>query len=279
MMKFRLWLIVAGVAVLAMAVVWYFAGFAIPFTGGNAKLASLEPLSALNGDHCQTFAPDGWSITDANAKGTIFTTASLDHSMVAGYLSVVVSGAVARGANGQPPTPPRAFASQMAMVFTGAPIESTLDGPKFGADEVMTITSGAYGGYILYHAFAIRTDPDGYGLIMRIALGNKEDKKSIGTAGSAAAAVHCQVVSIPQAVDIESSHGTGTTSRCRNGICDDTDLAGTFNAKFGTGWVHDSNGANYNVDVVDDFSEDGPDGPGYYGLVNGTQEKLQPGLQ
>ena len=55
--------------------------------------------------------------------------------------------------------------------------------------------------------------------------------------------------------------------------------AGTYNAQLGTGWVHDSLGRNYNVDVTSDYDANGPDGPGYYGIVGGTREKLQPGLQ
>jgi hypothetical protein len=271
------WILAAVTAALVIiAAVWFFIGN--PFAP-EAKIAEVEAINPLNQDHCHTLAPDGWLVQDSNAGGTIFTASSIDHTMVAGYVGLKVPGAVAQGGNGQPPSPPATFVKQMAQVFTGAPIESTLDAPKFGAYQVMTVTSGQYGGYILYHAFAVTTDPKGYGLIMRIALGPKDDKHAIAAAGSVAAATRCDAVAIPQKVDLGLAHGTGTTGACREGHCDDVDLAGSYNAQFGIGWAHDSNGQNYNVDVMGDFSESGPDGPGYYAEIDGEPQRLEPGLQ
>jgi len=274
-----IWAVAAAVAVIVVAAVWYFAGFDIPFIGGGVKLAHIRPLKQIGESGCQTLAPDGWNVAQANANGTVFDAASSDRGMIAGYAIVKVSGAIARGAKGQPPTPPDAFVKQMAVVMTRAPIESTSDSPKFGTYQVLTLTSGAYGGYILYHVFSLPGDPAGYGVVMRTALGSKEDKNAIGTAGAVAAAIRCPIPAMPVDLDTSANHGTGTSAICRNGNCDDADLAGAYSAQFGTGWVHDSAGRNYIVNVTDDYSDVGPDGPGYYADVDGTRQYLDPGLQ
>jgi hypothetical protein len=274
----RLWAAIAAAVIVAVAAIWYFAGFAIPFTNSGPTVASLQPLGQVGSNGCQTFAPDGWGVAEVNANSTVFDVVSLDRSMRAGYAIVLVHGPVARGANGHPGTPPEEFVKQMAMVLTHAPIESTTDSPKFGSYQVLTLTSGNYGGYVLYHVFALEGDKDGYGVVMRTALGSKVDKKSIGLAGVVAAAIQCPVPAMPVNLDTTAFHSTGTSASCREGNCNDADLAGAYSAQFGTGWVHDSSGRNYAVDV-DDYNDEGPDGAGYYAVVDGTRQKLDPGLQ
>ncbi len=120
-------------------------------------------------------------------------------------------------------------------------------------------------------------DPAGYGLIMRIAIGSARDPRSVGVAGAVAAATRCQSITHPSDGPVyhapRDDHGTG-----RTGDGGDGDLAGTYNAQLGTGWVHDSAGNNYNVDVTTDYHATGPDGPGYYRQNGNDLIKLDPGL-
>ena len=69
------------------------------------------------------------------------------------------------------------------------------------------------------------------------------------------------------------NHGAGSTGRGSDG-----DIVGDYNAQLGTGWVHDSAGDNYNVDVAGDWSETGPEGPGFYKRNCNDVTKLEPGL-
>lgn len=273
-MNRNIWLIL-GAAVLVLLVgagAWYVLGD----RGPEVKLAELTPLREIHSAACTTQVPDGWGIVDGNTNGTLLTLTSSDRAMVANYTVTAVTGPVAQT------MPPGAFVQQLATVLTNAPVKIIAGGRDFGGYHVMAIESGRYGGYILFHAFALQSNNAGYGILMRLALGDKNSRTSLATAGSVVAAIRCKAVQMPQPLNAETNsadnHDTGTTAACRAGKCDDSDLAGSFNAQLGTGWVHDSKGRNYNVDVVGAYNDDGPDGPGYYATIDGSREILHPGL-
>ena len=248
-------------------------------TGGGSG-AGPVPLTPVAAGQCQTFAPEGWTVTETNPAGTTFVLSSADHGMMAMYVGI-----------GTPPImTPSQLVQQTIGGETGAAVNVLSDGQNFGGYQVMTFSSGAYSGYALYYRADAIYDPtlapgaQSYILLARVALGVNGDKHSIATAGSVAAAIRCQAVVIPKPIggdtDRGSSHGAGTSAKCSGGGgCDDSDLAGTYNVQLGTGWAHDSLGRNYNVDVTTDWNDNGPDGPGYYANVGGTQEKLQGGIE
>ncbi len=277
----RIWLIAAAVVALLLAggAYWYFAGGANYDGVTFARTDALLPVKAAR---CETFAPFGWTTEDANQNGTLFSLASQDRSMIASYAGIPVSGRIARGGDGQPGTPPGLFVRQLLQVLTNAPVKVIADGRDYGGFKVMALESGRYGGYALYHIFPLPKDPAGYGVLMRVALGNKDSRASLGTAGAVAAATRCTTISMPQRAgkdfDAAANHGTGITAGCAKGRCDDADLAGAFNAELGTGWAHDDAGHNYAIDVGA-WNDAGPDGPGYYAAIGGDKLKLQPGLQ
>lgn len=238
------------------------------------------PLTPIAAGQCQTFAPDGWTVTETNPAGTAFALVSADRSMMALYA----------GMGTAPLMTPSQLVQQIIGAETGAPVNVLSDGETFGDYQVMKFSSGAYSGYVLYYKADAIYDPtlppgaQSYILIARIAMGANGDNQSVATAGSVAAAIRCHAVVIPKPIgggtDRSSSHGAGTSAKCAGGgECDDSDLAGTYNAQLGTGWAHDSLGRNYNVDVTSDWNDNGPDGPGYYASVGGTQEKLQGGIE
>lgn len=274
-------LIAAAVVLLLLAGggFWYFKNSA---KYDDVKFARADALLPVKTARCETFAPFGWTVTDSNENGTLFTLASIDHGMIASYAGIRVSGRIAGGADGQSGTPPGLFVRQLLQVLTNAPIKVVADGRAYGGFQVMALESGRYGGYALYHIFPLRDDPAGYGVLMRVALGNKDSRVSLGTAGAVAAATLCKTFAMPQRAgkdfDAAANHGAGTTALCRKGQCDDRDLAGAFNAELGTGWAHDGAGHNYALDVGD-WNDAGPDGPGYYATIGDDRLKLEPGLQ
>ena len=238
------------------------------------------PLTPVSAGQCQTSAPDGWTVVETNPNGTIFSLTSADQSMKAVYI----------GMGTAPIATPSQMVQQMIGGATGAPVNVISDGGNFGDYQVMTFSSGAYGGYALYykadgiHDYTLPVAAQSFVLIARIAMGANGDKHSLATAGSVAAAIRCHAVVIPKPIggdsDRSSGHGAGTSAKCSSGAgCDDSDLAGTYNVQLGTGWAHDSLGRNYNVDVTTDWRDNGPDGPGYYANVGGSPEKLQGGIE
>ncbi len=145
-----------------------------------------------------------------------------------------------------------------------------------GYYKAMTFVTAGHRGYALFYTFP-GVDPGGYGVIMRIAIGGLSDSKQMSTAGAVSAATRCTVTLHPPLEQAtyeppKEDHGVGKTADGSG------DLAGTYNAQLGTGWVHDAAGNNYNVDVTSDYHETGPDGPGYYKVNGNDVTKLQPGL-
>ncbi|MBV9044818.1 MAG: hypothetical protein JO294_06815, partial [Alphaproteobacteria bacterium] len=262
------------------------------FANADSTGGGPVPLTPIAEGQCQTYAPSGWTVVETNPNGTFFRTASADQSMQAAYVGMGMHGDLnIPGLANFQTTPPNVMLQQVIGAISNAAVNVTADGETFGGYTVMRFTSGNYSGYALYYRASQMPDftlPDGgqsaYILIARIAFGANGDNRSVATAGSVAAAIRCTAIVIPHPIggdtDRSSSHGAGTSAKCSGGgSCDDSDLAGTYNAQLGTGWVHDSLGRNYNVDVTADYNDNGPDGPGYYASVGGTQEKLQPGLQ
>ena len=248
-----------------------------------AAASEAVPLHPINQGQCRTLAPDGWNVIDTNPNGTVFTLATGDRSQIASYAGVAIDAQQVQGYYGPQYTSPEAFVQYAAGVLTGQQGAQLMPGPRFGAYQTGQIQAGAYRGYVLYYTFHLDADPGGFGMIMRFALA-QGDPKAIGAAGSVSAATRCTAIVIPQPIgnttDRGAAHGAGTSKDCAaSGSCDDADLAGTYNAQLGTGWVHDSLGRNYNVDTTTDYDDNGPDGPGYYVMVGGHREKAQPGIE
>ncbi len=291
-------LIAVAVGIVALIVVWKIAGLSVPgapgtgggriFAAGGTTGSGPVPLSPVTAGQCSTQAPAGWTMVETNPNGSIFRVASADQTQQAAYMAMGMHGDANIPSVGiyVPTTPPNQLLQQAIGAVAGGAVNVTSDGQAFGGYTVMTFTAGNYSGYALYYRADAPPDftlPDGgqsaYILIARIAFG--ADAKSVATAGSVAAAIRCNAIVIPHPIggdtDRHASHGAGTSAKCEGGgDCDDSDLAGTYNAQLGTGWVHNPNtGQNYNVSVTDDWVENGPEGSGYYG-PDGT--KLDPGM-
>jgi hypothetical protein len=266
------------------------AGDAPPQSNGAPTGAGPVPLSPVAAGQCATQAPAGWTMVETNPNGSIFRVASADQTQQAAYMAMGMHGDANLPSLNiyVPTTPPNVLLQQAIGGIAGGPVNVISDGQTFGGYTVMTFTSGAYSGYALYYRASQNPDytlPDAgqsaYILVARIAFGVAGDNKSVATAGSVAAAIRCSAIVIPHPIggdtDRHASHGAGTSAKCEGGgDCDDSDLAGTYNAQLGTGWVHNPNtGQNYNVSVTDDWVENGPAGSGFY-APDGT--KLDPGM-
>jgi len=275
--------ITIGITVLVVGVgLFYFAQY---FTGalfGTSKSGAFVsepvPLLPVAGGQCRTFAPQGWHVTDQNQQGTAFTIVSADGSMMASYGAVGVNGGAAAGYYGEQYRTPENLALYSVGLLTNEPAQATGPEQAFGYYRVLNFATARHRGYALLYRFAVPADPAGYGLIMRIAIGSAGDPRSVGSAGSVAAATRCISTLVPPPADLprptidDKTHGTAKSND------DDVTMAGTYNAQLGTGWVHDAAGNNYNVDVAGDYSANGPDGPGFYKHNGNDTIKLENGL-
>src|SRR5262249_3929256 len=138
-------------------------------------------------------------------------------------------------------------------------------------------------GFGLFQTGPLYADPQGYLLLMRVALADSRQHE--GIAGAVASTIQCNAQFKPPAGGYAQvqprapSAATGTSAACQAGRCSDSDLAGTYNVQLGTGYVHSATGQNFLVDPATDYHSTGPDGPGYYRQVGNTLEKLTPGWQ
>jgi hypothetical protein len=244
--------------------------------GGLTPTAGAGPtaLTLLQAGNCKTYAPQGWRITDQNASGTVFTTTSADGQLIGSYGGVIVNAAQAAGVYGPQFRSPDAFVLYAVSLLTNEQAQPAGAEQQVGGYTALPFSTSTHSGYALVYRFP--GPGGGYGVIMRIAIGSGVDAKSVGVAGAVAAATRCQAMVHPTASATyqppTEEHGTGSTG-------DGDDMAGTYNAQLGTGWVHDSAGNNYNVDVAADYHETGPDGPGYYKINGNDIIKLEPGLE
>lgn len=250
--------------------------------GGGTGIASTAsepvPLQPLEGGACRTYAPAGWRVTDQNPQGTEFTVASADGSMSASYVAIGVGGGLAAGYYGEQYRTPENLALYSAGLMTNEQAQATGPEETFGYYQVLNIATASHRGYALLYRFAVSADPAGYGVIMRLAIGNASDPRSIASAGSAAAATRCTARVVPPPPDMPRPATRSDTHDTSKSGDDDVTMAGTYNAQLGTGWVHDSAGNNYNVDVTSDYSASGPDGPGFYKRNGNDVTKLENGL-
>ena len=234
------------------------------------------PLQQLQSGQCRTFAPQGWRIVDQNKDGTVFSLASGDGRMMASYAGAAIGSGQVQGYYGQQFRTPETFALYAVGVLTGEQAQSTGPAQPVGPYRAIQFSTGSRQGYVLLYTFRV-PDPGGYGVVMRIAAGPAGDQHGTGVAGAVAAATRCASTVHPSTGPVwhapRDSHGAGSTGRGGGG-----DVVGDYNAQLGTGWVHDDAGNNYNVDVAGDWSETGPDGPGFYKRNGNDVTKLQPGL-
>jgi hypothetical protein len=231
------------------------------------------PLQPVQSGQCRTFAPQGWRVVDQNRDGTVFSLASADGSMLASYAGAAIGSGQVQGYYGPQYRTPETFAMYAVGVLTSSQARPTAPAQQVGPYRAIRFTAGGRQGYVLLYTFRV-PDPGGYGVLMRIAVA--PDAHSVGVAGAVATATRCAAQLHPSTGPVyhapREEHGAGSTGRGSDGI------VGEYNAQLGTGWVHDDAGNNYNVDVTSDWSENGPDGPGFYKRNGNDVTKLQPGM-
>ena len=241
------------------------------------------PVGLLRGQYCHALAPAGWGIAEQVSYGRGMTLASADGRMRASYAIVGLnSGAgliYVRPQGGDPVTQ----ALTLSSLVAGQRIQGVSRRSFLGA-SLIDFRGMSERGYVLFRTSPVPGQPYSYVLSTHIAVGPTQREEAI--AGAVASTIICTAQFHPpeggyaQVQPRTQSQATGTSSRCKQGNCDDGDLAGTYNVQLGTGYVHsDTTGQNYLVDPSTDYHETGPEGPGYYRQAGNSYEKLTPGWQ
>lgn len=136
-----------------------------------------------------------------------------------------------------------------------------------GQWQLSTWSGPNYTAYVMYWAYPNPTNGQDYVLITRFAATVNSRWQGDGArAMYSAASMRCTVQTLgasPPAVDLSQVSDTGQSS--------------DYNAILGTQWVHDSTGRNFLVDSSN-YSDTGPDGPGYYEVNNNDITRLSPGM-
>jgi len=242
-----------------------------------ARAANPTPVQPVRNQYCHALAPSGWNIVDQDDRGATFSVASPDRGLTATYGIVAINSGQVAGYYGPQYRTPAAFAQFLASTVAGEPVRPAGFQP-FNGLQVMNF-AGSKRGFVIYRVYPLPADPGGYILSARIAVGRSESDVSM--AGAVAASIECSTSFKAPPGGYAQVHAksaeTGISKRCKAGDCGDSDLAGTYNAQLGTGYVHSASGTNYLVDVTSDYHATGPDGPGYYRQVGNSLEKLEPG--
>lgn len=246
--------------------------------GGGLGAAGPIALQPLQGRFCRALAPDGWAIVDQDDRGSTITLASADQQMKAAYGIPGVSSGLVQGFYGPQYQTPDAYAQFLASILAGQQLQAS--GPQdFMGVRVLNFQGATDVGFAIYRVYPLIGDPGGYVLSARIAIAPSQQME--GIAGAVAATINCTTILAPPSGGYAQvqprNDDVGTSSKCKAGACDDSDLAGTYNVQLGTGYVHSDTGQNYLVDPSTDYHDTGPDGPGYYRQVGNNVEKLVPG--
>jgi len=245
-----------------------------PPTERRAAGARVAPVQVepFRGQYCASLGPAGWSVLDENPQRSSVGAdlASGDRLAYAGYL-IFPSGSMASPGS---ETPERAVAATLSSFGTievryGAHRQV---GPNVFLLEYLTATNHGVAFYQVVPAGG-----DGAMIVMRLA-GTSASPGQWESRGAEAMAVArslvCQVPYVPPGPDPPGLNAK-TDSGSNNGEEADT----LYNTWLETEYYHNpKNGENYWVSPTSgDYSQTGPEGPGYYATYGNSLIKLAPG--
>ncbi len=247
-------------------------------------------VTAMSSNACQADAPDGWTM-QANDRSNAVDLVSPDGTMYAGYGIQAVNTAIAlyAGAYPAPLNDPdlysadpsivaRAYARAIVarlggatdLVYSGALSETIHE------YRLESLAGSTHGGVVFFRATPYPGDGvnESYILPMYWAVTTNDLWSSDGPlVARVAASIRCTTQFQPPRDYLMAAAGSDGSSGSGQSGAD----AG-YNPWLGTEYVtNPDTGQNYLVDPSENWSETGPDGPGYYAQNGNDWLKLQPG--
>jgi hypothetical protein len=223
------------------------------------------PLQQLSGYHCTALSPAGWSVVGGRAEGDSLDVARNDRKAFASYVIIGVTSLMRPGPAYA--TPESTVATVLTQVGQ-SPVSFGQRRQSYGY-TVVSWRNGRGRGTTLYRTFPLPSDPGGFIIAMRSgAIGPAESKRSYREAMAVATSIRC-------AVQLVAHTSSSSSSSAQRHARDESDEASLYNKELGMEYAHsEKTGQNYWVSPSTDFTQNGPEGPGYYDR-NGN--KLIPG--
>jgi hypothetical protein len=246
-------------------------GFA-PVALGQRRSAPTKVVP-FHGNYCSSMGPVGWAVIAENPQRSAFGAdfASGDGLAYAGY-SIFPSGAMA-GPGFE--TPGKAVAASLSGFGTVSVRygDRRQIGPNVFLLEYITPTNHGVAFYQVIPAGA-----DGAMVVMRLAGTSVSAgiwQKRAAEAMAVARSLRCQVPYVPPAPD---PPGLNSKSRSSSSSNPEDESDTLYNRWLEREYYHNpQTGENYWVSPSEDYSQTGPDGPGYYAPFGGNMIKLTPG--
>lgn len=247
-------------------------------------------VAATSSKACQADAPDGWTM-QANDRSSAVDLVSPDGTMYAGYGIQAVNTAIApyAGAYAAPLNDPdlysadpsivaRAYARAIVARLGGAP-DLVYSGDlleTIGEYQLASLAGATHRGVVFFRATPYPGDGvnESYILPMYWAITTNDLWSSDGLlVARVAASIRCTTQFQPPRDYLMAGAGSDSSSGSGQNGAD----AG-YNPWLGTEYVtNPDTGQNYLVDPSENWSETGPNGPGYYAQNGNDWVKLQPG--
>jgi hypothetical protein len=228
-------------------------------------------VQPFHGQYCASIGPPGWAVIAENPQREVFGAdlASADGQVFAGY-TIFSSGPMAP--NGFE-TPGRAVAS-LLTAFGTIPVKFLTRrqvGPNVFLQEYQSATNHGVAFYQVIPAPGV-----GYMIVMRMAgTGNAPGlwEKRASEAFAVARSLRCQVPSVAAAADPPELN-----AKKKSGANDGEETDTLYNTWLEREYYHNpQTGENYWVSPSENYSNTGPDGPGYYATFGNSLIKLDPG--
>ena len=248
-------------------------GFGQPSRATSARRTAPVRVTPVRGRYCSAYAPQGWFVVAENAQRVAFGAdlQSGDGKLGASY--AVFSAGTLNIVPGNE-TPDRAVANSITMSGTQPARFGTRK--QLGPTEyLIEFQNAGTHGYAFYQVFP--AGRGGYMIVLReavtaIPLWNQRASESSAVARS----LHCQVPNVPPSPDPPSL----TKHERRTGSATGGEDDSQYNPWLDKEYYHDPRtGENYWVSPSQDYSNNGPDGPGYYVPSGNATVKLDPGYR
>ncbi len=228
-------------------------------------------VQPFRGQYCSSMGPAGWAVIAENPQRSAFGAdlASSDGMAFAGY-SIFPAGTLA------PPgfeTPGRAVAATLSSFGT---VQVRFSNARQIAPNIYMIEyqSPTNHGVAFYQV--VPAGSGGYMIVMRTAgtgVGGDVWEKRAAEAMAVARSLRCQVPFVPPAAD---PPGLNSKPSSNSRESDESDTL--YNTWLEREYYHNSEtGENYWVSPSENYSQTGPDGPGYYATYGNSLIKLTPG--
>ena len=230
-------------------------------------LADPMPARPVQGQSCVAIAPPGWRVVDSRPQGDMLGVADAGMTLSAYYAIWGTSSTTIRFYP-QLANPDASIQENISKLIPGAQVSA----PQMMPPDLRIVewVSPTIHGMTLYRVVPLPGDPYGYLIAARTAMTRIDlwDQEK-GISMAVAMDISCTVLFDPK------PWGDGGKDKAKG-------KGNGYNAQLGTEWVHSKRtGTAYMASYVQDYKENGPDGPGYYsctGIKKDDCEKLEPGV-